>query len=111
MNATAGAETASLATESVLRELRSTAAVRTRAHALLARTRRAVGVVRQSMTVRSMARRSWSPRSRAIATATGRSHITADGGISRRAASIAAPSSTRCSARLMLLNAHAPRST
>ena len=39
MNATAGAETASLATESVLRELRSTAAVRTRAHALLARAR------------------------------------------------------------------------
>lgn len=39
MNAAAAAETASLAAESALRELRSTAAVRTRAHALLKRAR------------------------------------------------------------------------
>ena len=39
MNAATAAESSSLATQSVLRELRSTAAVRTRAHALLARAR------------------------------------------------------------------------
>ena len=39
MNAATAAESSSLATQSVLRELRSTAAVRARAHALLARAR------------------------------------------------------------------------